>query len=693
MARRWTLGAKLGLIVGFFTLLAMAGGGAVLVTTSRATAERKAALLATAAAGQLVAQVQAEFEQTFAIANSLHDSMVALWSAGIRDRHIHDVLLRQVLDTNSDRFGAWVGWEPDAFDGRDAEFAGKPGTDETGRYITYWHQNGMEVTLDRLINYQKDGEGDFYLMPLRTGKPFLVEPYFLNTGGGVVVLVTSFSRPIVVDDAIMGAMGIDLKLGPLQDAIAALALPAGGRMMLVSSGGTVVTPTRGANPGDSLKVARPDLEAELVRAGAEPGLTVDYNGMSGERMIRTWSPIKFGDLAAPWYVMTDIPTRAFVSDATRDQTVSIVTALGMLAVIVAAILLAVRHIVSRPVARLNRVIADLGAGLFALHVPETERGDEIGAIARAVAELQDSGMQIARLREADAENQYAFQLNRETEMRQLADSLSQSVQRVATGVNGTAQAIEQRAGHMRGVAVEAADGIDGVATACASAGSSVQHVAEATTDLDASIRSIGVKSAHAQQVVSAARQQAMESDRIMRELSVKADRIGDVVKLINNIAAKTNMLALNATIEAARVGDAGRGFAVVAQEVKSLAMQTAGATQEISRQIADVQQASLEAVDSFTAISNAVAQIDTISVSIMSAVEEQTAATTRIAGYVDTAVVAAMQVRDSLATVGKVARESGSVADDMRAETTKLAAESVRLNEEMAAFIRKVRAA
>jgi len=695
---RWTLGAKLGLIICAFTLLALAGGGFLIMSLSRAAAEQKAVSLAETAANELVARVRTEFEQTFAVANSVHDSMIALWSDGVKDRHIHDVLLRQILDTNPDRFGAWVGWEPNAFDGRDAEFAGKPGTDETGRYLSYWHQNGMEVTLDKLTKYQSAGEGDFYQVPENTGKPFLVEPYFLNTGGGTNVLVTSFSRPIIADDTIMGAMGIDLKLSPLQDAIAGLALPAGGRMMLVSSGGTVVTSLAGVAVGESLARSRPDLAAELKAARAGKPLTLHHRSPEGDDMIRTWSQlgmsdIGMGDLAAPWFILTDIPTKAFAADAARDQTGTVMVVLGMLAVIVGAILLTVRYLVSRPVARITKVIGDLGSGLFALDVPETKRRDEIGVIARAVADLQDSSMQIARLRETDAENHYAFEISRQREMQQLADRLSESVHRVAAGVNETAQAIEQRAGHMTDVAAEAASGIDVVETASASAGSCVESVAEAAAQLDLSIRSIGTKTAHAQEVVSAAKQQATESDRIMRELSVKAGRISDIVKLINAVAAKTNMLALNATIEAARVGDAGRGFAIVAQEVKSLAMQTAVATEEITHQIADVQEASAEAVESFTAIAGAVSQIDAISASIMAAVAEQTSATTRIGANVGTAVRAAQLVRDNLTTVGRAAKESGAVADGMRAETAKLAADSRRLNSEMGDFIHRVRSA
>ena len=690
--KQLSLGTKLGIIVCACAILAMASGAYFVVYSSRIAAEQKANVLAEQAAAHLVSRVQTEFDQTFGIINTTHDSIVALWSNNIRDRHIDDVLLKQVLESNPDKFGAWVGWEPNAFDGHDADFVGQPNTDETGRYLTYWHQNGLEITIDKLTKYQKDGEGDFYRVPVRTGKPFLVEPYFLNTAG-TDVLVTSFSRPIVVDDRIMGAMGIDLKLDPLRDAITNLDLPPGASMMLVSNTGIFVTAPDEKLVGHKLASTRPDLTAEFARAEAGSGLKRTYRDENGDQRIRSWSPITFGEVQTPWYVMVDIPSRGFAADAAREQITTIFVALAILATIVVAILLAMRQLVSRPLHRIIQVIKDLSGGLFALDVPETERADEIGAIARAISALQESGMQIARLREADAEKEHAFDQDRRREMGHLADQLSHSVQSVAHSVSTTAQTIEQRAQHVSDVAAQAARKIDLVANVSASAGSSVESLAAATAELSVSIDGIGAKSAHAQDVAAGAARQALESDRIMRDLTSKASRIGDIVQLINAIAGKTNMLALNATIEAARVGEAGRGFAIVAQEVKSLAMQTGKATEEITRQIADVQEASAGAVDTVTSISATIAEINAISVAIMAAVEQQGIATVKIGDYVGSAVAETRQVSENIMNVSTAAKQTGDAAGVMLLEIAKLTGESDRLNSEVIDFISRVRSA
>ena len=186
---------------------------------------------------------------------------------------------------------------------------------------------------------------------------------------------------------------------------------------------------------------------------------------------------------------------------------------------------------------------------------------------------------------------------------------------------------------------------------------------------------------------------ARRTDEIVRALAEGARRIGDVVGLITSIAGQTNLLALNATIEAARAGEAGRGFAVVAGEGKTLASQTAKATEEIGAQIAQVQQATREAVEAIRGIGGAINELSGVSASIAAAVEEQGAATAEIARNVQQAASGTEEVTSQIARVGRGAGETGAAAGQVLAAAGELSNQAERLTAEVHGFVAGVKAA
>jgi methyl-accepting chemotaxis protein len=187
--------------------------------------------------------------------------------------------------------------------------------------------------------------------------------------------------------------------------------------------------------------------------------------------------------------------------------------------------------------------------------------------------------------------------------------------------------------------------------------------------------------------------QAERTDARIGELSQAASRIGDVVKLITAIAGQTNLLALNATIEAARAGEAGRGFAVVASEVKSLAMQTAKATEEIGTQIAGMQSATHESVAAIKEISATIGRVSEIANTIAAAVEEQGAATQEISRNVQEAAKGTAHVARNIADVNHGAAETGSASAQVLSSAKALAGEGNKLKVEVDKFLHTVRAA
>jgi methyl-accepting chemotaxis protein len=221
----------------------------------------------------------------------------------------------------------------------------------------------------------------------------------------------------------------------------------------------------------------------------------------------------------------------------------------------------------------------------------------------------------------------------------------------------------------------------------------VQTVAAATEQLSASIAEISRQVSESTTVARAAVEQAEQTNNEVNALAEAAQRIGDVVKLINNIAGQTNLLALNATIEAARAGEAGKGFAVVASEVKSLATQTAKATDEIAAQVTAIQGATSSAVKAIQDIGGTIVRVNQIAAAIAAAVEEQGAATREIARNVQHVSVGTIEVSTNIAGVSQAANETGSAAAEVHASASTLAQLSDALRSGFDRFVGNIRAA
>jgi len=277
------------------------------------------------------------------------------------------------------------------------------------------------------------------------------------------------------------------------------------------------------------------------------------------------------------------------------------------------------------------------------------------------------------------------------------DELMQDFEAKASGMVGqvatAASQLQATAKTMTGIAGEATHQSASVAAAAEEASVSVQTVAASAEELSGSIAEISRQVAHSAQIASKAVADAERTDRIVNALAEGAQKIGDVVSLINNIAGQTNLLALNATIEAARAGDAGKGFAVVATEVKSLASQTARATEDIAQQINHIQSATKEAVTAIQGIAATIGEVNSIAATIAAAVEEQGAATQEIARSVQQAASGTSEVGSTIAKVSQGANETGAAAGQVLEATGSLSTQAEALRTEVTTFLANIKAA
>jgi methyl-accepting chemotaxis protein len=349
--------------------------------------------------------------------------------------------------------------------------------------------------------------------------------------------------------------------------------------------------------------------------------------------------------------------------------------------------------ITRPITQLTSVMRDLASGTLDVEVGGQDRTDEIAEMARAVQVFKDNAVEKARLEEAQATAQQRAESERREGLRELAQRFESSVKGVVDRVLSSAERMEATAQRMSATADDASRESANVAAASSEATANVETVAATADQLSASIAEIGRQVVQSAKITQNAVSEVDATDETVRGLAEAASRIGEVVTLINDIAGQTNLLALNATIEAARAGEAGKGFAVVAQEVKNLANQTARATEEISAQILAVQEETGEAVGAIERIRDIIGEVNDISTTISSAVEEQGASTQEIARAVQQAAQGTQGVNRNIATVSKAASETGTAADDVLSASKDLTRQAEDLRGEVEHFLEEVRTA
>ncbi len=342
--------------------------------------------------------------------------------------------------------------------------------------------------------------------------------------------------------------------------------------------------------------------------------------------------------------------------------------------------------------RLSKVMERLSASDTAVAVPFTDRGDEIGVMARTVeifraSMIRNSELITAGNRDHEARvqrSEHVMQLTSRFDtdagsMLEIFASSGQTLQATATGVATVAERASRRA--------------EAVASASQHAATHVQSVEEAARQLAQSIDEIGQRVSESAELANTAVAEADDSNAKVQQLAEAAQRIDTVVQLITSIAEQTNLLALNATIEAARAGDAGKGFAVVASEVKNLAGQTARATHEISEQIMAIQNATGSTVLAIRQIGERIRQMSEIATAVAGAVEEQHAATREIARSVEQAASGTREVNDAIGEVAQAARDNGSAATEVLGEARRLSGHAEQLKQCVKQFLGDVRAA
>ncbi|MCP4573072.1 MAG: hypothetical protein GY838_12015 [bacterium] len=423
--RRFSLQSRMLLTICSTGLLAFAVTIALVSWRATDLAQREATRTAKATAESYANQVTNGLDTALNAARTLAFTQSGRLAAGETiSRGAGDEELRAILAGNPGFFGIWVGWESDAFDGRDADFAGTDGHDATGRYIPYYYRSGSTIARDMLVSYDTPGDGDYYLHSHNTGRDFVLDPFPYEVDGRAV-LMTSLTAPIRSGDKVVGVAGVDVTLDMLSDMVTDIRIGGSGKLTILASDLTIV-----AHP-DAARAGKPFAEFAAWSAqhmgdleSGRPFETVGREEAGGEKALQVVCPIQLGDTDLTWRVVASVPEDEVLAEAHRIRNLALgIGCAGVLLLMVVVYFIA--RSISSPV---GHIAGDLRSG-----------AEQVRAAAGQVAE---TGQQMAEgaSEQAAALEQIASSLTQMTAMtqRNAGDA------REATGLmEETSQGVEQ----------------------------------------------------------------------------------------------------------------------------------------------------------------------------------------------------------------------------------------------------------
>ncbi len=662
-------------LVGFLTLIL------AVTFMTQATSQKSGEDLIRKTAEALALDAGKTLAQAQLAARAAADALEGMQHAGVSDRNAYAAVMQHQISQNKHFVGGGAILEPDMA-GNDADNAGANFSDDKGRFIPYFYNDGAKVAWEPLLFGGDSGSEEWYDKPKNLGHDTVTEPY-LYPVNNVDVLMATASSPI--KDASgrgIGGATIDVSLEGLQKAVSAGQTYESGYVGLLSETGVWVSHPDAALLGQKADAA---MVGKIQSIKNEAAFTTQ-NGT-----VEAIKGFELDGTGQHWFIVVAVDESELLASANSTMQMSLLLALGLL-VAGTFLMWMLGSTIAGPVQMLTARMRKLAEGDVDTPVAYLDRKDEIGQMAGALEIFVENETERRSLQN-DTEQAQHSQLERQKTVEALIETFERDVHAVLDQVSGNSKRMEQTAASLDAIARDTSAKVSSVAGSSEVAQSSVQTVASAAEELSASISEIGRQIGQTKEVVTSATRAANDSNDKVGSLDSAAQKIGEVVSLIQAIAEQTNLLALNATIEAARAGEAGKGFAVVAAEVKELATQTAKATEEISTQVTGIQSSTRNAVGSIQEIASTMEEVNQFTAAIAAAISQQGDATNEISHNVQQAASCTSDMSNSVGDVMQAAEETSSSAADVLSVSQSVSEHAQGLQATIADFLSRVRAA
>ena len=652
MLKHMKLRGKIVFLIALTAFITFSVSIAVMTTKTHRMAKDEALAKGTEMAHRYANKVKVILEEPMEGSKALAYAFMGMKKTDkMPDREVLTNLLKGLVENDTNLESLWACFEPDALDGRDAEYAGTAHHDDTGRYIPYIFRTGGALTVDQLRDYTIPETNNYYVIPQRSGKAYITPPTVYHIGEtGMDVVLTSMVTPVKHGEKTIGVVGLDIELKALSDLVATIKPYGTGSAAIVANNGTFAAHVDKERIGKPMGTKGQWANAmEAVRAGKSYTFT-DHSEALGTETRRILVPIEVGTTGRPWSFLVTLPMDKVMENAKHILLTNIT--IGIISFL---IFVAVAWAIA------NSIVA---------------RIKENALMMNDIAEGEGDLTQLLQVRSTDEIGELSSGFNRfmeklQTLIRDVAAGVS-SVNEASTGLLSISEELAQSAGNTssRATRVDQAsrdmsDRLSGVAAAIEQASANIAMVATATEEMSATIGEIAKNTETARGISATALERTHDTSREMAALQSAAEEIGKVTESITDISEQTNLLALNATIEAARAGEAGKGFAVVAHEIKELAAQTADATLGIKSIVASVQSTATASTTGMQEITTVIGEVNDIVATIAGAVEEQSAATSEIAENVNQASQGITEVNENAAGCSSMAGDIGTAIVDV----------------------------
>jgi methyl-accepting chemotaxis protein len=561
-------------------------------------------------------------------------------------RTLFNLMLRAMVEKNPEIAAASSCWEPNALDGMDAEYADTPGTDHTGRFISYWSRTRSGISLEPLVDYETPGAGDYYLIPRRTGNETLVEPYWYPIDGQER-LITTVTYPVKKDGRVVGTAIIDLDISRIQDQVQKINPYEGSVAAVFSNTGLVAAHFDPARLGKPMRETETDMAGSYLDsmiAAINEGKVFSFSNyvpQVKEDMIIVGVPIAVGNTTTPWSLAIGVPVRVVNASIYRMLIISVIIGAAMLLLIAAAAFFIARSI-SKPISYMMSTFNDIGEGNLTKQLNIQSR-DEIGDMTRSFNTTLEKIRSLIRI------------------IKSKALALSDTGEELSANMTETAASINEITANIKSMKTQVANQSSGVAEAGESMEKITAAIGELNGHIDRQTESVAQSSSAIEEMLanvqsvtgtlvrnadnvkelSAASEmgrtglQAVSSD--IQEIARESEGLLEINAVMENIASQTNLLSMNAAIEAAHAGEAGKGFAVVADEIRKLAESSgeqskiiAGVLKKIKVAIDKIMESADVVLNRFEAIDRGVKTVSDQEENIRNAMEEQGAGSQQI---------------------------------------------------------------